>query len=106
MCERVRELWKRKGGRADPTPPYPNPEKHTHHICSTAGPQRYVFEEMAQTAQNSFRFLSKQQPISYASSLATRMQKYPPQHFISGGQVFRRRLDCLACCPRASLDES
>jgi hypothetical protein len=57
---------------------------HTHR---TAGPQQYVFEEMAQTAANGFRFLSKQPPISYASALATRMHKYPPNHFISGPSV-------------------
>jgi len=54
------------------------------HLITKAGPQEYVFEEMQQTAANSFRFLSKQQPMSYTSALAHRMQKYPSEHFISG----------------------
>jgi len=56
------------------------------HLISKAGPQQYVFDEMQQTAANSFRFLSKQQPMSYTSALAHRMQRYPSEHFISGGE--------------------
>ena len=48
------------------------------HLIRTAGPQKYVFEEMQQTAANSFRFLSKQQPMSYTSSLVS--TTHPPTH--------------------------
>ncbi|KAM3569268.1 hypothetical protein VYU27_008628 [Nannochloropsis oceanica] len=59
------------------------------HLISKAGPQQYVFDEMQQTAANSFRFLSKQQPMSYTSALAHRMQRYPSEHFISGPHLIR-----------------
>lgn len=72
---------------------------------SAAGPQRYVFDEMAQTAANTFRFLSKQQPISYASSLATRMQKYPPHHFISGNH-HHYLITAKTACPHLTPSQS
>jgi secreted Zn-dependent insulinase-like peptidase len=46
--------------------------------------QKWVWEEVAQTSANTFRFLSKSPPIRYTSSLCVAMHKYPPPHIISG----------------------
>lgn len=39
---------------------------------------------MKQISDNSFRFLSKQQPWNYTSAVAARMKKYEPTHAVSG----------------------
>jgi len=43
---------------------------------------------MKQMADNSFRFLSKQQPWNYTSAVSARMRRYSPPHVY---QVTRRR---------------
>ena len=44
----------------------------------------YVFQEVLQLDELSWRFLTKGNPSSYAQSLTTAMQKYPPSLYVAG----------------------
>ncbi|RHZ30058.1 hypothetical protein DYB37_008737 [Aphanomyces astaci] len=47
----------------------------------------WVFDETQSIALMNFRFRSKETPINYATSLATRMQLYPVQHIVAGSSL-------------------
>lgn len=45
---------------------------------------QYVVNEVFQLEELQWRFLSKSNPRSYVTSLATSMQKYPPEYYVAG----------------------
>mmetsp|Transcript_40178 Transcript_40178/g.45725 ORF Transcript_40178/g.45725 Transcript_40178/m.45725 type:complete len:944 (+) Transcript_40178:191-3022(+) len=51
-------------------------------------PQEWIYNEAATVAECSFRFLSKQNPISYTSSLATNLHLHAPEHVMSGDYLY------------------
>ena len=53
-------------------------------LLRKAGPQRWVHDETATVADMSFRFLSKRQPIDYATSIASAMHLYAAEHILAG----------------------
>ena len=44
----------------------------------------YIFNEVLQLDELQWRFLTKGSPSSFATSLATAMQKYPPEYYVAG----------------------
>jgi insulysin len=72
-------------------------EEHVHEIISTIfdylqamrkrGVCKWIFDECADLAQVQFRFLEKGSPSDYCSGLAVNMQKYRPEHIVSGGRL-------------------
>jgi insulysin len=53
-------------------------------LLKKAGPQQWVHDETATVADMSFRFLSKRQPIDYATSVASSMQLFASEHILAG----------------------
>ena len=53
-------------------------------LLKKAGPQQWVHDETATVADMSFRFLSKRQPIDYATSVASNMQLFASEHILAG----------------------
>ena len=51
------------------------------------GPKKWIFDETATVGANSFRFLSKSNPMDYACSLAGRMQTYPQEAVLTGAYL-------------------
>ena len=75
-----------------------------------AGPQRWIFDESNDIAKNSFRFKSKENPMSYATSLASDMHRYDPNDVLSAKWIAsefdpaaitasRHRCGCSSCRP-------
>jgi insulysin len=63
----------------------------------------YVFEEVFRLEELQWRFLTKGSPRSYASSLSTAMQKYPPELYVAGPRrlaldefIIEKRMNGLA----------
>ena len=53
-----------------------------------AGPQQWVYDECSSVAAMSFRFKAKEDPSSYTSALAGRMQLVAPEHTVSSSRLF------------------
>ncbi|EQC24990.1 hypothetical protein SDRG_17125 [Saprolegnia diclina VS20] len=49
--------------------------------------ERWVFDEAKNIALMNFRFRSKETPMHYATSLATKMQTLPVQHIVAGSYL-------------------
>jgi secreted Zn-dependent insulinase-like peptidase len=47
------------------------------------GPQEWVQRELQDVLDINFRFLSKNEPSSYATQLANNMQLFAPDHYVS-----------------------
>ncbi|KAJ3190934.1 Insulinase (Peptidase M16) [Irineochytrium annulatum] len=56
-------------------------------MLKKAGPQQWIWDEKKDMSNISFRFQEKYSPSSFASRLAGSMQRYPPEHVISGSGV-------------------
>ncbi|OQS04220.1 insulin-degrading-like enzyme, metalloprotease family M16A [Thraustotheca clavata] len=54
------------------------------YLLREKGIESWVFEEAKNIALMNFRFRSKETPINYASTLATKMQAYPVQYIVAG----------------------
>ena len=44
----------------------------------------YIFNEVLQLEELQWRFMTKGSPRNYATSLATSMQRYPPEYYVAG----------------------
>ena len=51
------------------------------------GPQKWVWEEMADIAAMNFRYLEEDDPTDYVTELSTNMMVFDPQHVVSGEYV-------------------
>jgi insulysin len=54
------------------------------------GPQEWIYNECANLAQAQFKFLEKRAASNYTSSLATSMQRYPPEKVLSASYLYFR----------------
>jgi nardilysin len=57
-------------------------------MLRSAGPQRWVHDEMAAIAAMKFRFLEEEDPSEYVSQLATDMHNYPQEHVVAGAFLY------------------
>ena len=57
-------------------------------VLQAHGPQKWVFDEEALQAIQTFRFLSKGQPFNYVTQLTGALQDYPMEQTISGNYLF------------------
>ena len=53
------------------------------------GPQAWVYQECKEVNDMSFRFVSKQSPFGYCTSLASSMLKYSPKETVSGPYLMK-----------------
>ena len=52
-----------------------------------AGPQRWVFDELAAVAEQRFRFADEEEASEYVSRLAASLPLYAPEHALNGPHV-------------------
>lgn len=57
-------------------------------MLRAAGPQRWLFDEMAAVAEMGFRFQEEMDPYSYVEVLAEDMRHYAPEHLLTGDALF------------------
>lgn len=57
-------------------------------MLKTVGVQEWIYQEIMDVAAAGFRFLQKSQPISYTSSLATSLERFAPEHVVSGNHLY------------------
>lgn len=57
-------------------------------MLKDAAPQEWIHDEIKDVAAAGFRFLQKSQPMTYTSSLAVCLERYAPEHVVSGGHLF------------------
>jgi len=64
-----------------------------------AGPQRWVFDELAATAEQRFRFAEDEEASEYVSRLAASLPLYAPEHALNGPHVHEEwRPDLVSSC--------
>ena len=52
-----------------------------------AGPQRWVFDELAAVAEQRFRFAEDEEASEYVSRLAASLPLYAPEHALNGSYL-------------------
>lgn len=52
------------------------------------GPQERIFKELQKIQETKFRFSPEPSPGDNVESLSESMQKYPPEHYITGSDLF------------------
>lgn len=57
-------------------------------VLQAHGPQKWIFEEEALQAVQTFRFLAKGQPFHYVTQLTGALQDYPMAQTVSGNYLF------------------
>ena len=62
------------------------------------GPQKWVFDELADIAQMRFRFAEEEDACEYALRLAADAPYYAPQHLLNGHYLYDEWRPDLVCC--------
>ena len=65
------------------------------------GPQKRIFDELQKIQETKFRFSPEPSPGDNVENLSESMQKYPPEHYITGSDLFYKYdpkgiTDCLS----------
>ena len=69
-----------------------------------AGPQRWVFDELAAVAEQRFRFADDEEASEYVSRLAASLPLYAPEHALNGPHVHEAwRPDLVSSTPDIPL---
>lgn len=71
-----------------------------------AGPQRWVFDELAAVAEQRFRFADDEEASEYVSRLAASLPLYAPEHALNGPHVheaWRPDLVSSSVCPSSAM---
>jgi hypothetical protein len=50
--------------------------------------QEWVFKEVSSIANSSFRFMSKQAPMSFCTNVAQNLHMYQPEHALTGPRLY------------------
>ena len=62
-----------------------------------AGPQRWVYDELAAVAEQRFRFADDEEASEYVSRLAASLPLYAPEHALNGPHVHEAWRPELVC---------
>ncbi|KYN03878.1 Nardilysin [Cyphomyrmex costatus] len=57
-------------------------------LVKREGPQKRIYDEIDQIAQNNFRFADEEDPADYVEDLCESMHFYPPRDYITGNELY------------------
>jgi secreted Zn-dependent insulinase-like peptidase len=57
-------------------------------MLQKVGPSEQFFRELQAVEETNFRFAEEVPAVEYVETLAENMQFYPPEHYITGSQLF------------------
>jgi nardilysin len=57
-------------------------------MLQKVGPSEQFFRELQAVEETNFRFAEEAPAVEYVETLAENMHFYPPEHYITGSQLF------------------